>query len=66
MVEVSSAVVADSPDHALCREAQQVGLMLLKVLQQRTHSGVATGKTRARPLNHQLGDVKLKELSMWW
>jgi hypothetical protein len=34
MVEVSSAVVADSPDHALCREAQQVGLMLLKVLQQ--------------------------------
>ncbi len=30
----------------------------------RTNSGVGIGKNRMRPLNHQLGDVKLKELSM--
>jgi hypothetical protein len=34
MVEVSSGVMADSTYHALCRVAQQVDLMLLKVLQQ--------------------------------
>lgn len=31
-----------------------------------THSGVGTGKNRTRPLNHQLGDVKLQGLSMSW